>query len=116
MFATGGLREHPLDLLAAQDHRELSWLAWPRNLERGAIALQRRVIEEAETVHDNVHRTPRSVPIPQEMAQVILHLLIRNLVGRPVVVPRQSFDRPHVRLSRPVGHPPHEHVLVHATP
>ena len=115
MFSTGGLFEHTLDLLGAQDHRKLDRLARPGNFERRPIALQCRVIEKAETVHDNVQRAPGSVPVAQEMPQVGLYFLIRDLVGRPMVVPRQSFDRPQVRLAGSIGHPADHHVLVHAT-
>ena len=46
MFPIGGLREHPLDLLAAQDHGEAHRLARPGNIERRPIALQGRAIEK----------------------------------------------------------------------
>ena len=111
VLPTDGVLEHPFDLLGAQDLRELDRLTGPGNLEGRSIALQRRVIEEAETVHDNVQRAPRSVPVAQEIPQVVLHLLIGDLV----LVPRQSFDRPQVRLAGSIRQAPHDHILVHAT-
>ena len=55
MFPIRGLRDAPARSPRAQDHRELDRLARPGNRERRPVALQRRVIEEAETVHDDVH-------------------------------------------------------------
>ncbi len=84
-----------------------------RNRERRPVALQRRVVEKPQPVDDDVAGIPRSLSIANQVQEIRLHLLIRNLVGRSVVELGQARDRRQVRSrasappsrARPCRHP-----------
>ena len=81
MFEVRGVGDQVPDLRATQERREFAWLAWGGNAKRGAIALQRRVIQKAQRVDRDVARTPRPLTITNQVQQVGLHLLVGNLIG-----------------------------------
>lgn len=47
------------------------------------------------------------------MPEVGLHLIVGDLIGRPVVERGEPSDRPQIRFARPVATLPSEHVVVH---
>jgi len=110
-----GLGDQPLDLVTTQQRGQCPRLSRGRNTERGAFALQRRVIQKPQAVDDDVARTPRSLPIPNQMQHVRLDLVIGDAIRRPVIELRQPRDGPQIGLSGPVGHAAHDHGLVHPT-
>jgi hypothetical protein len=104
------------DFLRAQDDGEPLGLlrAWDR--EGGGRTAERGVGEKAEGVHGDVAGAPGEVLLSEHMDEIGLDLLGREAIGRPAIVPGQAGDGREVGLARPLGHPPHEHVVVHPHP
>jgi len=107
------VRNHALDLVVAQDGGQRLVLTWRRNRERRAVTLQRRVKEEPQPVRHDIAGTPRPLPLAQQVDEIGLHLVVRNLIRRPPIEPGESGHRPQIRLARTVGEPARDHVVLH---
>lgn len=68
------------------------------NVERDRIVSEGRVKQEAQPVHGNVAGTPCELPLLNQMQQIRLHFVVRNLIRRPPVKLRQASHR--LRISR----------------
>ena len=107
------VRDHVLDLFAAQNRGQRLPLPRRRDRERRAVALQRRVIEEPQPVRHDIAGTPGPLTISQQMDEIGLHLVVRDLIGRPPIEPGESRHRPQIRFARAVGEPTRHHVVLH---
>ncbi len=70
MFQIPHLCDQPRDFGTAEDRRERARTARRRHTERHAVALQRGVIRQAQSLHDDVAGTPRSLPLANQVQQV----------------------------------------------
>jgi hypothetical protein len=113
MLLVGGVGDEPVHFLTTHEGRQFARLPRGRDRERRPVALQRRVVKEAEAVDHDVAGTPGPPTLLQQMPEIRLHFGIGNLVRPSPVIAGQARHRPQVRLTRPIGKPPHDHVLVH---
>jgi hypothetical protein len=110
----GGGLEETSHLGGAQDLGERLPALRPRDGEGQGGATQRRVVQEPERLHGDVTGAPGEVLLPEHVDQVRLALGRGEPIRRAMIVPRQAGHGREIGFARPLGHPPDEHVVVHA--
>jgi len=107
------VRDQSLDVRAARNGGERGRTPWRGHAEGHAVACQGRVVEKAERLHDDVAPAPRSPSLANHVQQIRLNLCIRDAVRGSAIELRQPAHGPEIRLTRPIRHPAHLHVIVH---
>lgn len=103
--------QQPLDLLQAQHARSVYLYAVRRDLQLHLRPFQYLAVETVQTTAHPVVARPRQVPPPNQVNEVGLDLLTRQLIGSPPVVGRQTLYRPHIRLLRAWRQVSQHHVV-----
>ena len=91
-------RQEPLQLLRTVNLRPPDRLGRPGQhwLEMLRSAVQDQVVKEPQPAHRHIEGAGRQLPLPRQVEQVILQLVVRNLVGRLAVILGQTINRSHI--------------------
>jgi hypothetical protein len=106
--------EQPPDLFTAQDLRQFLWLLRERHVKVGPRMAKGHVIEKPEGVGRLTARAPGQLPLEDQVGEVRLDLVVRELIRRSVVVLRQAHHGGDVRRVGAPRETTYGHVADHA--
>jgi len=109
-----GRGKQPPHLFPAENLRQFLRLLREGDVKVGARMAERHVVEEAEGVGRLTARAPGELPLEDQVGEVRLDLVVRQLIRRAPVVLGQAHDGGDVRRVGAPGETTHGHVANHA--
>jgi len=108
-----GIEQAP-DFLAAEDLRQLLRLLGGGDVEVDLRVAERHMVEEPEGVRRLAARAPGQLALLDQVSEVGLHLVVGELIRRPLVVLRQLHHLADVGLVGAARETAQRHVADHA--
>ncbi len=108
-----GIEQAP-DFLAAEDLRQLLRLLGGGDVEVDLRVAERHMVEEPEGVRRLAARAPGQLALLDQVSEVDLHLVVGELIRRPLVVLRQLHHLADVGLVGAARETAQRHVADHA--